>query len=160
MTQEETHTGGCACGALRYRVHGAPLFVHCCHCSLCQRQNGSAFAVNALIESDRIECLQGSVDRVEVPSSSGKGQVIVRCAQCQVAAWSHYLVGGDKLAFLRVGTLDEPSVMPPDIHIHTASKQAWVELPEGLPSVQEYYDAREYWPKESLARYVAMKAGS
>ena len=51
----ENLEGGCACGAVRYRLTSAPMFVHCCHCRDCQRQTGSAFVLNALIEADRVD---------------------------------------------------------------------------------------------------------
>jgi hypothetical protein len=146
--------GGCTCRAVRYRMKTAPLFVHCCHCTWCQRETGSAFALNAMIETDRVEILQGEVEAVATPSNSGKGQKIVRCAKCRVAVWSHYAGAGDAVAFVRVGTLDRK--MPPDIHIFTSTKQPWVVIPEGMPAVAEYYDRKVYWPKESLERREAL----
>jgi hypothetical protein len=148
---DESFEGGCDCRAVRYRMRSRPLFVHCCHCRWCQRESGSAFALNALIEADRVE-VQGTIDLVHTPSCSGKGQEIARCPVCRVALWSHYAGAGRKLSFIRVGTLDDPDAMPPDIHIFTASKQPWVILPEGTPAVAEYYRASERWPAESLAR--------
>ena len=155
--------GGCACGHVRYRVESKPLIVHCCHCSMCQRQSGSAFAVNALIEADRVRLLQGDVTEVTVPSPSGNGQVIARCPKCQVAVWSNYLVFykgilGDAIRFIRVGTLDDPSKMPPDVHIFTSSKQPWLVLPLDAQVVEEYYVTQDVWPKESLDRMAAMLA--
>ena len=155
--------GGCACGHMRYRVESKPLIVHCCHCSMCQRQSGSAFAVNALIEADRVRLLQGDVTEVTVPSPSGNGQVIARCPKCQVAVWSNYLVFykgilGDAIRFIRVGTLDDPSKMPPDVHIFTSSKQPWLVLPLDAQVVEEYYVTQDVWPKESLDRMAAMLA--
>jgi hypothetical protein len=155
--------GGCACGHVRYRVESKPLIVHCCHCSMCQRQSGSAFAVNALIEADRVRLLQGDVTKVTVPSPSGNGQVIARCPKCQVAVWSNYLVFykgilGDAIRFIRVGTLDDPSKMPPDVHIFTSSKQPWLVLPLDAQVVEEYYVTQDVWPKESLDRMAAMLA--
>ena len=144
--------GGCDCRAVRYRLASAPLFVHCCHCRWCQRESGAAFALNALIETERLEVLAGPPLVVHTPSASGKGQRIARCPQCHLALWSHYAGAGDALAFVRVGTLDDPDRMPPDIHIFTASKQPWVVLPSGTPAVAEYYDRREHWPAASLAR--------
>jgi hypothetical protein len=133
-----------------------PLIVHCCHCSWCQRQNGSAFAVNALIETERVELLQGDVAEVTVPSPSGKGQRIARCPNCQVAVWSNYLILfggiGDAVRFIRVGTLDDPGRMPPDVHIFTSSKQPWVTLSPDDLVVEEYYVTDEVWPRESLER--------
>jgi hypothetical protein len=157
-TDAETLDGGCACGQVRYRLSSMPLFVHCCHCRWCQRESGAAFALNALIEADRVQLLQGQVDRVHTPSESGKGQKIARCPQCHVALWSHYAGAGDAMSFVRVGTLDDPDRLPPDIHIYTASKQPWVLLPPGQPAVAEYYRAASYWPRASLERRVAMAA--
>ena len=149
--------GGCACRTVRYRVTGAPLFVHCCHCRWCQRESGSAFALNAMIEADRISLLQGTPERVDTPSNSGKGQIFLRCPNCRVALWSHYAGAGEKLSFLRVGTLDEPDRMPPDIHIYTSSKQPWVILPSDTPAVPEFYKASEVWPEASLERRRALR---
>ena len=144
----------CACGRLRYRLASPPMFVHCCHCSFCQRESGSAFILNALIETDRIEQLEGSSETIDTPSASGKGQRIVRCEHCQVAVWSHYAYGpiGELIAFVRVGTLTDPNALPPDIHIFTESKQKWVVLPEGVTVVPQFYKASQHWPEESLAR--------
>ena len=150
--------GGCTCRAVRYRLASRPLFVHCCHCRWCQRETGSAFALNALIESERVGLLQGEVEVIDTPSASGKGQRIARCPRCRVAVWSHYAGAGEALRFVRVGTLDEPDRLPPDIHIFTASKQPWVLLPPGTPAVAEYYKASAHWPPESLARRAALRA--
>jgi len=144
--------GGCTCRAVRYRMTTAPLFVHCCHCRWCQRETGTAFALNAMIESDRVEILQGEPEVVNTPSLSGRGQRITRCPACRIALWSNYGGGGDKVRFVRVGTLDDPDRCPPDIHIFTMSKQPWVVIPEGMTAVQEYYDMEKTWPKESWAR--------
>src|SRR5215204_5755694 len=100
--------GGCTCGALRYRMTSKPLFVHCCHCRWCQRETGTAFALNAVIESDRVIVLSGTLDVVDTPSNSGKGQRIVRCPVCRIAVWSHYAGAGDAVRFVRVGTLADP----------------------------------------------------
>jgi hypothetical protein len=144
--------GGCDCREVRYRVETAPLFVHCCHCRWCQRESGSAFALNAMIEADRVTELKLPPELVDTPSASGNGQMIARCRRCKVAVWSNYAGAGPLLKFIRVGTLDNPDLLPPDIHIFTASKQPWVVLPEGAPAVAEYYDAERYWPAASLAR--------
>jgi hypothetical protein len=151
--------GACTCGAVRYRMTTKPLFVHCCHCRWCQRETGSAFALNAMIEADRVLLLQGEPELVHTPSNSGKGQKIARCPACRIALWSNYAGAGDALRFVRVGTLIEPDRLPPDIHIFTASKQPWVLLPPSTPAVAEYYDRNEYWPKESLERRRALMAG-
>ncbi|HEY7748442.1 MAG TPA: GFA family protein [Aestuariivirgaceae bacterium] len=133
-----------------------PMFVHCCHCRWCQRESGAAFALNALIESDRVIVLKGAPAMVQIPTNSGKGQKVARCPACQIALWSNYAGAGDAIRFIRVGTLDEPDRMPPDIHIYTMSKQPWVSLSPEVPAVKEYYRRDDYWPKESLARRKAV----
>ena len=148
--------GGCTCGAVRYRMTSAPLFVHCCHCRWCQRESGASFALNAMIEADRVGLIKGRPEPVDTPTQSGKGQRIFRCPECRVALWSHYAGAGDAIDFVRVGTLDEPDRLPPDIHIFTESKQPWVVLPPGTPAVPQYYDRNAYWPEESLARRRAL----
>ncbi|MEX0734062.1 MAG: GFA family protein [Steroidobacteraceae bacterium] len=151
-------TGGCDCRAVRYRIETRPLFVHCCHCRWCQRESGASFALNAMIEADRVTLLAGEPEIVDTPSESGRGQKISRCQKCRIAVWSNYAGAGAAVRFVRVGTLDQPDHLPPDIHIFTASKQAWVVLPAGTPAVAEYYDRDQYWPKESLARRETLLA--
>lgn len=156
--QSSPYDGGCTCRFVRYRVVARPLFVHCCHCRWCQRETGTAFALNALIESDHVQLLHGEVEVVSTPSNSGKGQKISRCPKCHVAVWSNYAGAGDAIRFIRVGTLDEPDRLPPDIHIYTASKQPWVVIPPGSASVPGYYRDSERWPKGSLERRAALLA--
>jgi len=148
--------GGCTCRAVRYRLVARPLIVHCCHCRWCQRESGAAFALNALIESDRLIVLSGSPELVPTPSNSGKGQAIARCPSCRVAVWSHYAGLGDRMSFIRVGTLDDPDRFPPDVHIFTESKQPWVVLPAGARAFGQYYSSAEVWSAESLARRQAL----
>ena len=143
--------GGCACGAVRYRMASAPMFVHCCHCRDCQRQTGSAFALNALIETDRIELQSGALAPSPMPTDSGMPHTIFRCAACGTAMWSEY-GGRAALRFVRVGTLDDPAALPPDVHIYTRSKLPWVMLPAGVPAFEAYYNSRDLWPAASLER--------
>jgi hypothetical protein len=147
--------GHCACGQVRYRLTSRPLFVHCCHCRWCQRETGSAFVLNALIEADRVDLLAGAPEVIDTPTLSGKGQKISRCPVCKVALWSVYSGAGPKFRFVRVGTLEDPDACPPEIHIFTESKQPWVILPEGVAAVRQYYRRDDYWPAESLARREA-----
>ena len=149
---ETSLEGGCDCGGVRYRMTSMPIFVHCCHCRWCQRESGSAFALNAMIEADRVVLLHGKPELVDTPSNSGKGQKFHRCPTCRIALWSNYAGAGDAINFVRVGTLDEPDRLPPDIHIFTASKQPWVILPSDVPVMEAYYDRKEHWPAESLER--------
>ena len=148
--------GGCACGAVRYRLASRPMFVNCCHCTWCQRETGSAFVINAIIERARV-VVAGETEAVITPSESGRGQVIHRCPACRVALWSHY--GGRlKVAFVRAGTLDDATAVAPSAHIFTRSKLPWVVLPEGQPAFEIFYDYQTQWPAESLARRDAALA--
>lgn len=149
--------GGCDCGFIRYRMEARPLFVHCCHCRWCQRESGASFALNAMIESDRVLQLGGDPLIIDTPSESGLGQQVARCPECCLAVWSHYAGAGPVLMFVRVGTLDDSDQFPPDIHIFTASKQPWISLPTGVPAVPGYYQREQYWPRESLARWEAIR---
>ena len=150
--------GGCDCQRVRYRMRTRPLFVHCCHCRWCQRETGASFALNAMIEMDRIVVLTEAPELVNTPSESGQGQQIARCPSCRIAVWSHYSGAGPSVAFVRVGTLDQPDHCPPDIHIFTASKQPWVVIPPGHAAVPEYYDLKDHWPPDSLQRRRVLRA--
>ena len=153
-----TYEGGCTCRQVRYRLKSKPMFVNACHCTWCQRETGAAFATNAMIEAGRVESI-GEVTPVSVdtPSASGKGQRIWRCPNCQVAVWSNYAGAGDRVRFVRVGTLDAGHGIEPDIHIFTSTKLPWVVLPPGKPAVPEYYKPKETWPRESQERFAALK---
>ena len=152
-------TGGCACGGVHYALTATPMYVHCCHCRWCQRETGSAFAINALVETDCIKVLDGAPTPIKTPSESGGGQTIVRCPQCHVALWSHYPGIGESIAFLRAPTLDNPDAITPDIHIFTASKQPWVTLGDNIPIMNEYYRRSEYWPAASIDRLKVARDG-
>ena len=145
--------GGCACGEVRYRLMSDPLFTHCCHCLNCQRQTGSAFVINILIETDRVELLAGEPLPVDVPRGGSK-QRIFRCPTCEVAVYSRYTRAG--IRFVRSGTFDDPSSVTPDVHIYTRSKLRWVTLPESVPAFTTCYDVKKLWPAASLDRVKAM----
>ena len=147
----DTCEGGCACGFVRYKIMSDPLIVHCCHCRYCQRQTGTAFALNALFEAKHVELLSGTVNEIETPSPSGRGQTIARCHKCEAAIWSNYFMGGinNLICFMRVGTLDNPDLLPPDVHIYTMSKQPWVSLPVDALSFEEFYNFEKTWTSEN-----------
>lgn len=157
MSTNVAFDGGCTCGHVRYRMTSKPLFVHCCHCRWCQRESGASFALNAMIEADRVQTLAGVPEAILTPTNSGKGQTISRCPECHVAVWSTYAGAGETVRFVRVGTLDEPGSLPPDIHIYTDSKQPWVELQADTPAMPGYYKASDHWPTESLERRALLQ---
>lgn len=145
--------GRCTCGEVSFELKAAPMFVHCCHCTWCQRETGTAFALNALIENANVE-VSGETEVCTLPSASGGGQIVHRCPTCKVALWSHY--SNPKIAFVRVGTLDEASKVAPDVHIYTTTKLPWVNIEGGAPIFEAYYKPRELWSAEAQARYRAL----
>jgi hypothetical protein len=151
--------GGCACGAVRYRLTSKPMIVHCCHCRDCQRQTGGGFAVNALIETDRIELFgEETPDPISMPTESGRPHLIERCPRCEVALWSDYGARG-WMKFVRATTLDDPDACPPDVHIFTRSKLPWVGLPADVPAYEVFYpQMSDVWSDEALARRDAASA--
>jgi hypothetical protein len=149
--------GSCTCGAVTYKMTHSSIFTHCCHCTWCQRETGSAFALNAMIETENLQ-VSGAVEEVVIPSHSGKGQTIARCPTCKVALYSHYAGAGRLMAFVRVGTLNDPNTCPPDIHIYTSTKLAWLVLDPSVPILPESYDRKAYWPQASLDRRLALLA--
>ena len=147
--------GRCTCGSVRYRMQAPPMIVHCCHCTWCQRETGSSYVINALIETDRLAVLDGEPVEVLTPSASGKGQKIWRCPECHVALWSHFAGFGDKVSFVRVGTLDDEYKFEPDVHVFTTSRRPWVRIPDTHRSFDEFYTLKEEWPDESRSRLRA-----
>lgn len=114
-----------------------------------------------MIETAYVKVLRGAPETVATPSESGKGQKVVRCPQCRVAVWSHYASLDTKLAFVRVGTLDMPSLCPPDVHIFVRSKQPWVAIPPGAEAYAIFYsdaDRIRLFGPERLARREALLA--
>lgn len=154
------YSGSCTCGHIQYSLLNKPLIVHCCHCTWCQRETGTAFATNALIEASEVDVSHGECELIDTPSSSGNGQIIARCPKCKVAVWSHYHKGGPNINFIRVGTLNEPHVFPPDVHIHSSSKQPWVLIPAAVPEFTEFYDPGAVWSQDSLQRFFKARDGN
>ena len=154
--------GRCACGEVRYRLADRPFAVHCCHCRDCQRETGSAFVINGLVETPHVEVTSGTPETIDTPSASGKGQRIVRCPACHVALWSHYGGMGGKAAFVRVGTLDDPDACPPQVHIFTRSKQPWFDLPMDACAFEIFYsrdDLEALFGGGGAARWRALRGG-
>lgn len=160
MSEEPVATGRCACGQVSYAMAAPPFAVHSCHCTSCQRETGSAFALNGLVESEQLSVTAGEVEIIETPSNSGKGQRIARCPKCHVAVWSIYGGMGDLCSFVRTGTLDDPGAFPPDIQIFTRSKLPWVVLPDGAETREAYYSSRDYddlFGPDRAERYRALR---
>lgn len=135
---------------MRYELLNKPIRVHCCHCTDCQRHTGSAFVLNAIIETSAIKILRGKLRAVPVPRGFAPHD-IYRCPKCHVALWSDY-GHRSQIRFVRVGTLDHPSAVPPDIHIYTESKAPWVKLPKAKPAFRRYYELKKVWPRKSQER--------
>lgn len=124
--------GGCNCGAVRYRLSGAPMAVAVCHCSNCRRQSGSAFSVNVVVRDDAMH-VSGKLTTWEDPDTES-GQPVLRqfCATCGSPIRS-LSATSPKLAIVKAGTADDPGQFVPAIHVWTSSALPWVDIPAGLP---------------------------
>jgi hypothetical protein len=111
-----------------------------------------------MIESDRVVLLNGAPEVVYAVEQRQGAEDRALPAVPDRRCGANYAGAGDVVRFVRVGTLDKPDRLPPDIHIFTSSKQPWVCLPRGTPAVKEYYDREKYWPKASLKRRLALLA--
>jgi hypothetical protein len=158
VTAAPPYDGGCACGQVRYRMTERPLFVHCCHCTRCQRETGGPFAHHVMIEFSHWAVTAGEPEFVLVPTDSGGKHWVARCPTCRTALWNEH---GSRTAitrYVRVGTFDAPNAFPPRAHIYVRSKQEWVRLDDAVPAFRSHYDAGKVWPADSLARYEAARA--
>ena len=115
------------------------MIVHACHCTQCQRVTGSAFVMNAVVEKAAVALLSGAPRAVHF---EGTRHTAYFCDACGTYVWSEYAGSFGACWFVRVGTLDDPGSCPPDVHIFTSTKQAWVVLPEGVPQFDEFYDLK------------------
>lgn len=156
MSEDIIREGGCACGAVRYRAQGDPIFVNNCHCHQCQRQTGSTSVVNAFFEADRLGLLSGELSAHTVKAGSGGPHDIMRCTSCGTALWSHYPGLGRLGAGLRVGTLDDSTAFRPDAAIYISERMSWVTPPQGIPAFEKTYDAKQLLPPDRLGRLVAL----
>ena len=156
IEQAEANEGGCGCGAVRYRMLDEPIFVNNCHCRLCQTQTGTGSAVNAFIETDRLEHLSGELTTHQLVTGSGGIQTVMRCARCGTPVRSHYPRLGNVGAAVRVGTLDNPSSIQPDAAIFVAERPKWAPLPQGVPSFEGTYNSADVLPAERFERLRAL----
>lgn len=157
---DDVMEGGCACGRLRYRLTAAPIFVNQCHCSLCRRQGGSAFAVNLFIETAHLVLVTGDIAETTLPTGSGGEQTVLRCAACGTAIGSHYSRLGRGCAAIRAGTLDDPAAIRPDAAIFVEDRLPWVAPMEGIPEFATWYKPSDLLPPERFARLNTLMEGS
>jgi hypothetical protein len=145
-------TGGCACGAIRYKLAASPLIVHACHCRDCQRITGSAFVINLWIERQFVEAIGAVPESFELAGGSGQPNEVFFCGKCGVYLWSRYHGAPGDALFIRAGTLDTPDAVAPDVHIFTRSKVPWLELPDGVPAFKTFYKLDQIWSAASKER--------
>jgi len=148
--------GGCACGAVRYRLTEEPLIVHACHCRDCQRLTGAPFVVNLWIERRHVVPSGAPPHSFTTSAGSGKPHDVSFCGTCSTAVWSRYHAPPGDTLFVRAGALDDPTFVVPDAHIFTRTKLPWLALPEGVRAFPAMYsDFAAVWPADKLARFRA-----
>lgn len=150
---QDVHQGGCSCAKVRYELRGEPMIVHACHCTQCQRRTGSAYAVNLWIEAKNVVVTAGELHSKMAPGGdSGQPSESWFCPDCGTCVWTYFHSAPKNSRFIRAGTLDDPSVFAPDVHIFTQSRQAWTDIPDGVATFEAFYDLKETWRPESLTR--------
>jgi hypothetical protein len=154
-------TGGCFCGAVRYRLLTAPLFCYACHCADCHKHSGSVYACYTSIEADFLASISSTAPNTSTRKRpSGVIRRQATCPECATWVWSESFLEGQEPVTIdvRTGTLDHPELMEPDLHSHIESRIPWVLLPEGARTCVGAFDFRKEWPKSSVKRYdAAMK---
>jgi hypothetical protein len=106
--------------------------------------------MNALVEKTQVEILSGTIAEYLFPDTY---HTAFFCPECVTYVWSEYKSGAfDDCWFIRVGTLDQPDRLPPDVHIFTESKQPWVEIPKRTPNFDRFYPIKETWQESSMIR--------
>ena len=143
MTISRGHTGGCQCGAIRYRLLGAPVALYACHCRLCQQQSASAFGMSMLVERDAIE-FSGAEPRVYLASgSSGRRKHCAFCGECGTRLY-HTGDGARSVLSIKAGSLDDTLSLTPTCHLWTGSAQPWVApLLDGAVCLEKEPDSDE-----------------
>ena len=123
-------TGGCLCGAVRYRVAGTPLRGTVCHCRFCQKSSGSAFQVWALFRKDQLTWIEGQPHILQATPA------VVRkfCHQCGSPLSFQFLDDvSDQIIGVTVGTLDDSRGFAPTRHNWASRQLAWLDIKDGLP---------------------------
>ena len=119
-------TGGCQCGAIRYEIGGFPLLLYTCNCTDCQRQSGSAFALNMPVAVKDFRILKGEPRGWQHLSPKGTPVISRFCAECATRLYGER-AGRAETINVRAGTLDDTSWMIPAAHFFMRSAQPWVE---------------------------------
>ncbi|KAF2714816.1 hypothetical protein K504DRAFT_529080 [Pleomassaria siparia CBS 279.74] len=156
--------GHCTCKTITYEVVAPFLVTNCCHCTWCQRETGTVFVLNAIIETSNFRITSETKPVfVYIPSASGDGQMIARCPTCYVALYGDYVGDGAWTTFVKAGTLDDDGKkrVKPDVHIFTSTKMDWVDLTSererGVPILEKGYKREDVWSREANERFAALK---
>lgn len=130
---QDAMTGRCNCGAVTWRIDGAPLAVAACHCTNCRAQSGAAYSVNIVAKSREVT-LEGPFKTFE-DKTTASGQPVMRqfCGECGSPIRS-VITANPAVVAIKAGTADEAGSFAPTIHVWTQSKLSWVEIPGNVPS--------------------------
>tara|TARA_Y100001934_G_C12157277_1_gene680227 strand:+ start:280 stop:783 length:504 start_codon:yes stop_codon:yes gene_type:complete len=150
-----TRVGGCECGDTRYQFVGEPLFIHACHCTLCQRITGSAFQISMLMTKSQFSLSKGQPAVWHLKADSGNVRPVFFCERCGCQLYGDAPGRGPEIMWIQSGTLDDTTWFSPRAHIWTSSMQSWLTLPVDVPAFDTNYDAVKVWPASSLARMQA-----
>jgi hypothetical protein len=148
--------GGCGCGAVRYRIERAPIFVNNCYCALCQLQTGSTSSAYAFFEIEAVEVLSGKLKRFAQQTGTDRKQKVMQCSECGIGLFFQPWPTGRHGICVRLGTFDDPWDIVPDAAVYVTERMPWVTLPEGIPTFDAYYNPDTLLPPERNARLRAL----
>jgi hypothetical protein len=127
----ETYRGSCLCGAVRYEISGPIDSVTHCHCTMCRKAHGAAFATYATVKQERHRFVQGRETLRDYRSSNSVTRTF--CSNCgSPMTWSDPVRFVGNMSF-PLGSLDTPYVPPKQQHIYVASKAPWHVIGDDWP---------------------------
>ena len=151
MKNNQSLTGGCICGQVKYQIIDKPLFTQACHCKDCKVLTGSSYVVNSSILENTL-IVEGEVSSTELKAGSGASYKTYFCTKCGNYVYADYDSAVGRLT-VRTKTLDNSEKFPPQVHIFTKDKDPWLNLSEDVICFKEMYDQKKTWPEDSLNRY-------
>ena len=151
MAKNESLTGRCICGQVKYKITEKPLFTQACHCTDCKIITGSSYVINTSV-LDNTLIIEGEVASTELKAGSGATSKAYFCTKCGTYIYTDYASAVGRLT-VRTKTLNNSENFPPQVHIFIKDKDPWLKLTEDAICFEKMYDPKKTWPEESLKRY-------
>lgn len=127
-------TGSCLCGKVRYEIRGPPQEMYFCHCRMCQKATGTAFATNMLVRVEDFAIVAGRESLTPYPSSPG--EIRHFCSSCGSPVYNEAERRKETVS-VRCGLLDSDPMIRPAQHFYARFKAPWFEISDGLPALAD-----------------------